>query len=208
MCRALTRVVRPSPPDYEGFEWQTAETGRQRQAGALVDLENVAGQHDQSDLLVYWHTSDLALSGLKYPLSVIPMSAGVYYDIEIHLTANTVYHTSEIIEPFADISCGCGAAIERIEPRDDDPLHDERLPNNCPACREAIDYAVLPMTIRDGWTGVETAAVGGVTYRFAVVMDCGKCWPDQNQDAVVLPEFLSVIRQRLKTNTRVVRDFY
>ena len=69
-----------------------------------------------------------------------------------------------------------------------------------------MNYAVLPMTIRDGWTGEECEAIGGTAYRFAIVVDCGKYWP--GQEAVVTGGFLEVIERTLQIKTRVFRDFY
>jgi hypothetical protein len=69
-----------------------------------------------------------------------------------------------------------------------------------------LNYAALPLTIRDGFTGVESKATGGVVYRFAVVVDCGKYWPDA--PAQVTPAFLAVVESTANTTTRVIRDFY
>lgn len=143
---------------------------------------------------------------LKYPLSLIPGPEGVYYDIEIHLATETVYHTSEIIDPFDEIRCTCGADIQQFESTGDSPLYDPRLPNRCPSCQAVMNYATIPMTIRDGWTGVESRAIGGVTYRFALVVDCGKYWPEK--EAAITTEFLAVVEQSLGIKTRVLRDFY
>src|SRR6266550_752378 len=192
-----------SPADCEGFSWRL---GRDKVAGSLSALELLLTDHRESDVLVRWPNKDLNLSGLKYPLSVVPTPVGVYYDIEIHLAVDTVYHTSEIIAPFTDIRCSCGAALKEFEPSGYDPFYSSRLPNHCPECQEQVNYAVLPMTIRNSWTGVESKAVGGAAYRFAIVVDCGKCWPDTEADVVA--EFLGAIERTVQIQTRVFRDFY
>ncbi len=154
---------------------------------------------------IRWPNSDLKLSGLKYPLTMVPGEEGVYFDIEIHLVKQTAYHTSEIIDPFDEIRCSCGADIHQSEP-DKDLFYNSRLPNHCPSCGRVMNYGTIPGTVRDGWTGVESRALGGVVYRFALVIDCGKYWPEK--DAAVKPEFVAVVEQALQINTRVVRDFY
>lgn len=194
-----------SSADYEGFFWKLS-SGPERHNGSLSALELCLADLQHSDVLVGWPNSDLNLSGLKYPLSMVPGPQGVYYDIEIHLAAETVYHTSEIIEPFDQIRCTCGAAVEPFEPSEPTPLYDSRLPNRCPACQSLMNYATLPMTLRDGWTDAASRALGGVTYRFAVVMDCGKYWPESG--ATVIPEFFGMIETALGIKTRVIRDFY
>jgi len=160
----------------------------------------------ESDVRIQWPNSDLNLSGLKYPLSIVPGPEGVYYDIEIHLAVDTVYHTSEIIDPFDEIHCACGADVQQFESPAGCPFYDSRLPNRCPSCQTVMNYSTIPMTIRDGWTGVESRALGGVTYRFALVVDCGKYWPES--EAAVAGELLAVVERTLGIRTHVFRDFY
>jgi hypothetical protein len=191
--------------DYEGFMWKV-RPGLYKHAGSLALLESVLNDLQDSDVVVRWPNSDLNLSGLKYPLTVVPGPEGVYYDIEIHLAAHTVYHTSEIIDPYEEIRCRCGGEIHQIESSSPTPLHDSRLPNHCPSCHALMNYAILPLTVRDGFTGAESQAVGGAVYRFAIVVDCGKYWPEGQ--AEVTPAFLSTVESTLNIKTRVLRDFY
>lgn len=196
--------LRNQPEDFEGFYWRV---GREKQAGSLEALKKYLSNQEASDALIVWPNSSLQESGLKYPLSVQPESDQVYYDTEIHLAADTVYHNSEIIDPFSDIRCACGTTISEFAALAGDLFYDSRLPNNCPACQKPINYATLPFTLRDAWTGAESKAVGGTTYRFAIVVDCGKCWPD-DVSAVVVPELLTIVERTLQVKARVVRDFY
>jgi len=169
-------------------------------------LELLLTDRQDMDVLVKWPNWDLNLSGLKYPLTLLPETGSVYYDIEIHLGGLTIYHTSEIIEPFERLRCGCGAAIQNIGPSDCSPFYDAELPNQCPSCGHPMNYACLPLTIRDGFTGTKSKSLGGAAYRFAVVIDCGKCWPERQ--ARVTAEFLATIEESLNIKTRVLRDFY
>lgn len=191
--------------DYEGFVWKLLP-GRNQQAGSLSAFETVLTNLQDSDVVVKWPISDLNLSGLRYPLTVVPGPEAVYYDIEFHLTAQTVYHTSEIIEPFEEIRCRCGRNIQQIEWSRQSPLYYPRLPNHCPSCHERLNYALLPLTVHDGFSVAKSQTVGGAVYRFAVVVDCGKYWPDQ--EAKVTPAFLSTVESTLNVRTRVLRDFY
>jgi hypothetical protein len=190
--------------DFEGFRWQI---GREKGAGTLPELEKRLAQYADSDIRLRWRTSDLAKSGLKYPLSNLPAPDEVYYDVEIHLASDTVYQTSEIIEPFAEtLYCDCGATLACQDSADHDIFCCERLPNDCSACLKATDYSKLPMTFRDGWTGEEIQGAGGLTYRFCVMINCGKMIPEQG--TIVVPEFRHIIEQCLQCHTRVVQDFY
>jgi hypothetical protein len=200
-----THREHPAHSDFEGFHWKL-RSGSEKSSGSLDSLKSVLAEHPESDAMVEWPNSNLKLSGLNYPLTVVPGPEGVYYDIEIHLTEQTVYHTSEIIDPFDEIICSCGSEIEPFEPSESSPLYDPRLPNLCPSCRTVMNYAPLSMKVRDGWTGDESEAAGGVTYRFAIIVDCGKCWPES--EATVTPEFLAIVEKALGITTRVFRDFY
>jgi hypothetical protein len=191
--------------DYEGFMWKV-RPGPDRHVGSLAVFERVLTERQDSDVMVRWPNSDLNLSGLKYPLTLIPGPEGVYYDVEMHLAAQTVYHISEIIEPYEEIRCQCGGEILQIESSALAPLHDARLPNHCPSCQAPMNYAMLPLTVRDAFTGLESQAVGGAVYRFAIVVDCGKYWPEAQ--AQVTSEFFSTIESILRIKTRVLRDFY
>lgn len=197
-----------SQAGYEGFCWKRSAGPNQRvgRVGTLSALEPLLTELQESDVLLLWPNKDLNLSGLKYPLTVVPGPEGVYYDVEIHLAAQTVYHMSEIIDPFEAIRCTCGADIQEFEPSGDCPFYSSRLPNHCPACNKAMNYATMPTTVRDGFTGLESTAVGGAAYRFALVVDCGKYWPER--EAAVAPEFLAVVEEILPIKTRVLRDFY
>jgi hypothetical protein len=191
-------------PGYEGFNWRV---GNERCVGSLRELEKRLTQLDAADVLLRWPNTDLQKSGLKYPLSKVPDSEGVYYDIEIHLSADTVYHTSEIVESFEEpIHCACGAVLKSFESPGYDFFCSSRLPNLCPTCGKTADYSVLPMTVRDGWTGKETQGLGGITYRFCVQIECGKMIPEAG--TTVLPDFRQMVEHCLECQTRVVQDFH
>jgi hypothetical protein len=68
-----------------------------------------------------------------------------------------------------------------------------------------MNYAKLPLTVLDGFTGAGVRRTGGAVYRFAVVVDCGKYWPEEQ--AQVTPGFVSTAESALNVRTRVIRDF-
>ena len=189
----------------EGFTWTTGRR-RDKGQGSLDDLLAFLVTHGDSDVLLRWNNFDLAQSGLKYPLTVLPESDEVYYDIDFHLVAETAYHTSEVIEPFQAIRCACGEEIAELEPDDSDPFYCARLPVMCMKCHKPNEFENLSMTYRDPWTGEEKEGFGGVTYRFAVVVDCGKNYPDRT--AQVAADFLGIIQRTLGVKTREIGDVY
>lgn len=191
-------------PDYEGFDWQIEN---ERSVGTLAELEKRLAAHENSDVKLRWPNSNLLKSGLKYPLSKIPDSEDVYYDVEIHLSADTVYYTSEIVDPFEEpIRCACGATLEALDSPGHDFFYSARLLNECPACHTPVNYCTFPAVVRDGWTGDESQVFGGISYRFCVQIECGKMLPDQ--EATVLPEFRHIIEQCLDCETQVIQNFH
>jgi len=191
-------------PNYEGFDWQIED---ERGVGSLSALERKIANLERSDIKLCWPNANLAKSGLKYPLAPAPDSDGIYYDIEFHLPADTVYCTSEIIDPFDEpIHCSCGGILKSFDGPASDFFYSARLPNLCPACRKVTNYSALPFTMHDGWTGEESEQRGGITYRFCVVVDCGKMIPERG--AAIVPGFREIIEQCMGCTTRVVQDFY
>ena len=61
--------------EYEGFCWSA---GRNRVVGSMNALEQFLAGHENSDARIEWPNRDLKVSGLKYPLTVIPGEEGVY----------------------------------------------------------------------------------------------------------------------------------
>lgn len=208
--RPLEQSVHPCPTplknlkSFEGFDWRI---NQERGVGSLAELEVRILQNEHSDIKLRWSTMNLGRSGLRYPLSQTPASEYVYYDIEIHLAANTVYCTSEIVEPFVEpIQCECGATLEPQEPPAHDFFYGMRLLDVCPGCGKTTNYSVLPMNFRNAWTGVECQGFGGITYRFCVVVDCGKMIPPQGTS--VHSDFQKIIEQTIQCPTRIVQDFH
>ena len=205
LIRSLISAAFLSDPGESSskFTWRI---GRDKGEGNLGEMHDRLIQHPESDLLIKWSIHSLVASGLCYPLSDLPELDDVYYDIEIHRSALTLYHTSEIIEPFDGLYCSCGAELSEIDAPSNDLYYCSRLPLSCSACNSPVDFAKFPMCLRDGWTGAESQAYGGVTYRFAIVVDCGKCWPDKG--AQVNPKLINIIQQAIGKGLRIVQDLY
>jgi hypothetical protein len=190
-------------PNYEGFDWRIRG---ERGVGSLAELKKVFIDHEISDIRVRWPNSNLAKSGLNYPLSQIP-DPEAYWDVELHLSADTAYHTSGIIDPFKEpIRCACGAVLESMDSPEWDFFYCARLPNECWACHKPADYSAFPAIVRDVHTGETRDELGGVTYRFCVEIECGKMIPDEG--TIVLPDFRQIIEQTLQCKTRVVQDIH
>jgi hypothetical protein len=180
--------------------------GTSKSSGCIDDLRAVLERNHSTDIRLWWQTSDLAASGLIYPLSKTPGPEGVYYDIEIHLVGDTAYRTSEVIQPFDSVQCVCGRAIEELPYPISEPFAAGRLPSRCSACGNPVDYSQIPMVTCDPMTGAPKPGHGGITYRSAIVVDCGKYFPDYGTS--VEQGFISAIEAVLGGGLRVIQDFH
>ncbi len=175
--------------------------------------ELVAVSH--RDFKLVWPVVDFGASGLRYPLTIWPEKLALedlYYDVEIQLSRQHVYRTSELIEPFASLSCEvCEADLSVLE----DESHDDfdidtwglgasylyRLCPNCGVEFHPEDRTALVQDPRGHSPAREIK--GGATSRFALVVECGKCW---EYGAVPTEEFLSASEAALGFSLEHVLD--
>jgi hypothetical protein len=159
------------------------------------------------DVLLSWPVESLAQAQLKYPLERLAWPAEeTYYEFQIHWSRDYVYHVSELIDPFDDTRCKCGEELGYEEQAH--IFYDGRLKLNCPRCGVAFEASDLPAVVRDGWTAEEREVSGGATYRFAVVVDCGKAIPDDDVNATIHPELRALCEQEFRRPFDEVGDFY
>jgi hypothetical protein len=175
----------------------------------LPDLfDNFAGR----DLMVVWPVESLLASGLRYPLEPLPFddpadAADCYYEVQFHFGHDLIYHTSEIIDPFEpQPTCPRGHALKYEPESDEDPFRASRLATMCPRCGSAFDPTHLVAVSHDGWTGAKLGIQGGVTYRFALVIDCGKFFSRKMHR--FHHRLKALIERTLGIKTYEVQDFY
>jgi hypothetical protein len=67
-----------------------------------------------------------------------------------------------------------------------------------PKCARGFDPSGKKCQILDGWTGEPAPLLGGLTFRFALVVDCHKYWPHEEEASrrfQLRPEFLDLWRR-------------
>ena len=147
--------------------------------------------------------------GVQYPLvcdSGIPDDA--YYEIEIHLSEDYVHQCSECIDP-VPTKCQCGEDLQYWPADDEDVFYAARIRTRCPKCSRAFDPARFSVSFRDGFTGNESAIKGGAAYRFALVIDCGKCIPHPKKPPLKAnPRLIELCQTVLRIEFYQVGDFY
>jgi len=178
-------------------------------AASLSDLFN---NFANRDLMVVWPIESLTISGVRYPLEPLPFdnpadASDCYYEFEVHFGHDFIYHTSEIIWPFdPPPTCPRGHSLQYDPESEEDPFYAYRLAVHCSKCGWPFDPTQLVATGRDGWTGAAHRVKGGTTYRFALVVDCGKFFG--NHRYRFHPQLKALIERTLGIATYEVPDFY
>jgi hypothetical protein len=146
---------------------------------ARSDMDRLFAEIEREDRRVRWPVSPQGgRTGLHYPLNAPPPISldEAHYNVELWLANEHVYVTSETIEPFPNTACRCGASLEQ---NDEDPLfYATRLRTRCDACGALTDVSERLATWHDPGTNAMRRIPGGATFRFALVIDCSKCWPN------------------------------
>jgi hypothetical protein len=157
-----------------------------RSAGTRTTLDGalpkLLAEHAQRDLLLGWSVDLSETDRLRYPLEPAPFADAIaardfYFELQLHFGHDFVHDLSETIDPFSPPpQCPRGHPVELDSGADDRPFFAVRLAANCRVCGEAFDPTRLLATGRNGWNGDPIHLQGGATYRFALVIDCGKAF--------------------------------
>jgi hypothetical protein len=148
---------------------------------------------ESGEFIAWWSVNDHLKEALTHPIAPEPRfdDEGGYYELELRFSDDLVAAANESVDPL-DAACTCGNALEYWPQGDDDLYYAARIRRTCPSCSRAFRPQDKETTIRDGITGAESPIMGGLTYRFAVVIDCGKSWP---QDSDSMPRITAEFRR-------------
>jgi len=173
---------------------------------------NWLAKHHAQELILGWPVENLAVSGLRYPLNSNQFDPSkTYYKLQLHFSPVYVYPMSGQIDPFtAPVTCAeCGEALEFWPQEGDETggiFGSARLHLCCPRCATPFDVARLSAVVRDGRTGEPKDVQGGACYRFAIVVDCGKCI--QAANVKVAPRLRKLCEDKLGCSFYEIGDFY
>lgn len=154
-----------------------------------------------ADFRLTWPIETAWTAGLKYPLDHMPRTPrggeGPGFNLEIHSLGDYVYLTSDLVAAYPNIdpasrpvACKVSGtnlhyAAERVANMFD--LMGSRIRHTCPTCSTIFKPQERSVAVKDGWTAETRQQPGGATYRFAIVIDCGKAVPENSP--TVTPEF-------------------
>lgn len=184
--------------------------------GSILDVDSV----------LHWTIDDYDRTDLLYPFTKRP-DAFPYCDLALHLPVDYVFDPIQTAfqeeEPASSwlsrllrrrrprrpkwggtVLCSCGEDLAYQLGR----WSDYRLRTVCPRCEAPFDPTHLQATIQDSTR--EMRLPGGLTYRFAFILDCDKSIPcrDQSYDFSVKPPLLSLVENVLDQEIVVVPHYY
>lgn len=148
---------------------------------------------EREELRLVWPVDCAGPLPLKYPLSHKP-EGEVYYSLELHRALEYVYPISETIDP-VPTECRCGEDVSF------EWDVDELVPAfgaatgiyaECEACSRTFEPSKGAATITNPFDGTTEEVPGGAAYRFALKVDCGKCFVEDPKLAFA-PELVALV---------------
>src|SRR5437660_11889244 len=85
-----------------------------------------------------------------------------------------------------------------------------RIQRECPKSGRNLDLSEIACDVLEGWTGKPTPLNGGLTFRFALLVDCHKYWPHEEEEGrrfSLRPEFLDLWHTYIGVPFEVVVTF-
>jgi hypothetical protein len=150
---------------------------------------------DREELRLVWPVEGAAADVLRYPLSRRP-EGPVTYSLELHRASDYVYPTSETIDP-VPTRCVCGEELAFQWDTDEVVPAFEASSGifaECEACSRTFDPAKGSANVENPFDGTRESIRGGAAYRFALKVDCGRCFAE---DAALCfaPELVALVEE-------------
>jgi len=148
---------------------------------------------EAGEVLAFFQTRDHLQENLQHPLvsPYVDGDEGGYCDLEFRFSDDFVANGNEYIDPI-DETCRCGTVLG-YWPEDGAPdlFYSGRIHRVGPRCGEAFKPQERLAAARNAMTGDNKPPIrGGLTYRFAIVVDCGKSRPmDADAEPTTTVEF-------------------
>jgi hypothetical protein len=143
--------------------------------------------------------SDWSDAGLQYPFTFGEDDASNYHKIEIFLADDFVAHDwTNAFSIGIDTRCECGTTLRYLPDQDHIEWvpaigNQARIHRVCPRCGARFDPSTRATTFKPGWDATSEPLRGGVTFRFAVHIDCHKGWPRDHGRLRVKPAFRELV---------------
>ena len=213
---ALRRMNFDGMTDYPvaantGASLRTPSECRAFEDADLDDLSRLS-----NEFIIQWPVQNRLESGVAHPLADIDETHdGAYYELELHFAEDFVNVQNEMIF-MESARCSCGENLQYDLSFDDlasgaNIFYAGRVHRACPNCGELFRPQDQAALYTDGITGAESELQGGAMYRFAIAIDCGKCWrTSAGKDAipVIKAEFMQTSAAAIGAPLYQVGYFY
>lgn len=154
----------------------------------------------QHELVLGWGVTNMIEAGVKYPFVFDPDPDGgpPYFYIYLIRGDGYFHYAGETVMPFPEqaTKCDCGEQLSYWTGYAAG-VGSGRIHHKCPKCGRVFDPSGIICDIQDGWTGETSPLRGGLTFRFAMAVNCHKYFPHEEEAARrfhLLPEFLELWR--------------
>ena len=141
--------------------------------------------HSQHELVLVWDVQNQKIADVHYPFvfDPYPDSGPPYFYVRLILGSEYFYWTGENVMPFddADTKCVCSEQLAYWTGFASG-VPSQRIHYTCPNCGRNFNPSEKTCQVLDGWTGEPSPLLGGLTYRFALVVDCHKYWPREEAE--------------------------
>jgi hypothetical protein len=160
--------------------------------------------HSQHELLLNWSVNDQRAACVQYPFSFDPyLNSGStpYFYVYVVLGHDYFCYTGETVMPIDEQStrCACGEQLA-FWTGYASGAPSQRIFSHCPKCSRDFDISGVSCDVQDGWTGKPSPLRGGLTFRFALIVNCHKYFPHDEEGAKrfhLRPEFLDLWRTHI-----------
>jgi len=150
---------------------------------------------DREELRLVWRIEGAGQKALEYPLTRRP-DGPVTYMFELHRAHDYVYPICETIEAIAT-TCVCGEDLgfhwdeEEVVPAFG---ASSGIFAECEACSRTFDPTKGAAVLTNPFDRTKTPTRGGAAYRFALKVDCGKCFV-ADAGLAFAPELVSLVEE-------------
>ena len=188
-------------------KWLTRLTGHTPQVRLSPELKAVSFPLDEESLAALsssgavfrWQMNDFLKLGTVYPLSDVPDPAWASsYAIQVHLCdvfTNVIDRYSGCGKLNTLCICGQDLQCKTLGIHFDNT----RIRRICQSCGQKFRPQDQIVELMEGATGTKFLQPGGLTYRFAIVVECGKDFPFGNDETPKDPRATEAFLQTCAT---------
>lgn len=204
-CKKRQRADIPAPVTAE---WVASKLDRE--SARAIDREFV--------LVLPVHIDDMfetwAEAGVRFPFTVVGAEeTSNYHEYQIFLADDFASWTNA--GGFTEAvpgTCTCGAELA-YDAETEYPgtlaAHDaSRIRRICPSCGARFDPCARSVAFQRDHGAAEEQLRGGLTFRFAIRIDCHKGWPRADERLALAPELLALVGRVLGVEVEDVGAFY